>query len=151
MALTPSTRANGCMRVSPGTHLEQMPHKPTFAENNLLSRGQDLMVDVSNREVVDLVLQPGQCSLHHVLIWHASEANPSTQRRVGFVIRYIATSVRPVESIYSDAVLVRGQDRYGHFQLAPRPEKDLDPAQFNRYRAMQDQKSRHIRETSGAG
>ena len=45
VAFTPSTVESGCMRVVPGTQHAQVPHKDTFAETNLLSRGQEIAVD----------------------------------------------------------------------------------------------------------
>lgn len=73
VALTPSNRQNGCMRVIPGTHKEgQLPHKDTVDSNNLLSRGQDVEVEVEETEAVDLELQPGEISLHHTMLIHGS-------------------------------------------------------------------------------
>ena len=88
VAFTPSTVQSGCMRVVPGTQHRQFAHKDTFAETNLLSRGQEIEVDVNESDAVDVILAPGEISLHHVLICHGSEPNRSSERRVGlpFVI-----------------------------------------------------------------
>ena len=43
-------------------------------------------------------------------------------RRIGLAIRYIPTYVRQVK-VDDSAMLVRGEDRYGHFELEPRPAK----------------------------
>ena len=76
IALSPSTRRSGCMRVLPGSHKGDIaPHKDTFAANNMLSRGQEMQVDVDETQVVDIVLQPGQMSLHDVMIAHGSDPN----------------------------------------------------------------------------
>lgn len=128
IAFTPSTRQSGCLRVVPGTHLvDQLPHRDTFAPDNLLSRGQEVAVEVDERQAVDIELQPGQMSLHHVRIVHGSEPNRADHRRVGFAIRYIATSVRQATGVPDCATLVRGVDDYGHFLAEPRPRFDLDP------------------------
>src|ERR1700755_892395 len=67
VALSDSTAANGAMRVIPGSHrLEQVPHRDTFRGENLLSRGQEIMVDVDEQQAVMLELQAGEMSLHHV-------------------------------------------------------------------------------------
>ena len=42
IALVDSTTENGAMRVVPGTHLVDLPHVDTFAEHNMLSRGQEV-------------------------------------------------------------------------------------------------------------
>jgi non-heme Fe2+,alpha-ketoglutarate-dependent halogenase len=114
------------MRVVPGTHkLEQVAHRDTFRPENLLSRGQEIMVDVDPRQAVMLELAPGEMSLHHVRLIHGSDPNPSEQRRIGFAIRYIPTSVRQVAGPRDHATLVRGVDRYGHFEPEQRPDADM--------------------------
>jgi non-heme Fe2+,alpha-ketoglutarate-dependent halogenase len=125
VALTPSNLANGAMAVIPKTHTkDQIPHRDTFDRHNLLTRGQEIAVEVDEREAVPLVLRPGEMSLHHVRLVHGSPPNPSPDRRIGFAIRYIPTSIYQLEGTDS-ATLVRGTDRYGHFELEPRPERDM--------------------------
>ena len=73
IALSPSTPESGCMRVVPGSHKRDvLPHTETFAAHNLLSRGQEIQVEVDEREAKDLVVQPGEMSLHHVKLIHGS-------------------------------------------------------------------------------
>jgi non-heme Fe2+,alpha-ketoglutarate-dependent halogenase len=128
VALTPSNESNGAMGFIPGTHLsEQIPHRDTFARNNLLTRGQEVAVDVDPGRAVTIELEPGEISLHHVRLVHGSPANPSNDRRIGFAIRYIPTSVSQIAGRDS-ATLVKGVDRFGHFDLEPRPTSDMDPA-----------------------
>lgn len=128
VALTPSTRANGAMEVVPGSHtLDQIPHRDTFAKDNMLSRGQEIAVDVDPAKAVALELQPGEISLHHVRLVHGSAPNPSGDRRIGYAIRYIPTDVAQTAGGGDSATLVRGTDRYGHFRLEPRATRDLDP------------------------
>jgi ectoine hydroxylase-related dioxygenase (phytanoyl-CoA dioxygenase family) len=128
LALSPSTTANGCMRVDSGTHLlDQLPHRDTFAENNLLTRGQEVQVEVNGKRVVDIVLQPGEFSLHHVRIVHGSDANSSDMRRIGFAIRYVPTYLKQTAGPRDSAMLVRGVDHYHHFEMEPRPQADLHP------------------------
>lgn len=50
VALTDSNETNGAMAVMPGTHLmDQIPHKDTFSDDNLLTRGQEVAVQVAPR------------------------------------------------------------------------------------------------------
>ncbi|HEY2133732.1 MAG TPA: phytanoyl-CoA dioxygenase family protein, partial [Acetobacteraceae bacterium] len=82
VALTDSIEANGAMRVIPGTHkLDQVPHHDTFRPENLLSRGQEILVDVDERDAAMLHLAAGEMSLHHVRLIHGSDPNPSIMRR----------------------------------------------------------------------
>ena len=138
VALTPSLPENGCMRVVPGTHKRQVPHEDTFAESNLLSRGQEIAVEVDNAKAVDVVLQPGQMSLHHVLIFHGSEQNRSDIRRVGFAIRYVPTHVSQTSGIRESALLVRGVDEFGHFDHEQSPEADMHPDAVARHKQVID-------------
>lgn len=127
VALTPSNHANGAMTFIPGTHQsDQLEHRDTFAKNNLLTRGQEVAVDVDNSKAVTIELRPGEISLHHVRLVHGSPANPSNDRRIGFAIRYIPTSVSQVAGEDS-ATLVRGVDTFHHFDPEPRPSSDMQP------------------------
>jgi chlorinating enzyme len=127
IALTPSNKGNGAMEFIPGTHTsDQIPHRDTFARNNLLTRGQEVAVEVDERQAVAIELEPGEMSLHHVRLVHGSPPNPSADRRIGFAIRYIPTSVAQVAGEDS-ATLVRGVDTHHHFEHEPRPTRDMDP------------------------
>src|ERR1700751_3411606 len=86
VAFTPANLLNGCMKFSPGPHRMQLEHKDPFDKNNLLSRGQEIAVEVDESKGVDVVLKPGQASLHHVLLAHGSEPNKSNDRQIGFAI-----------------------------------------------------------------
>lgn len=129
VALSPSNRSNGAMEVIPGTHLmDQIPHRDTFAKENLLSRGQEVAVDVDARKAVMLELEPGEISLHHVRLVHGSAPNPSDDRRIGYAIRYIPTDVQQIADKSDWATLVRGTDRFNHFRHEPRATTDLEPS-----------------------
>ena len=127
VALTPSTAENGAMAVIPGSHTQdQVPHRDTFDRHNLLTRGQEIAVEVDEGTQVLLTLRPGEMSLHHVRLVHGSAPNPSGDRRIGFAIRYIPTHIRQLEGTDS-ASLVRGSDRYGHFEPEPAPAAEMAP------------------------
>jgi ectoine hydroxylase-related dioxygenase (phytanoyl-CoA dioxygenase family) len=137
IAISDSTPENGAMRVIPGTHLmDQIPHRDTFRKENLLSRGQEVMVDVDERQSVTLELNAGEMSLHHVRLIHGSAPNPSGKRRIGYAIRYIPTTVRQVAGSHDSATLVRGTDRYGHFELEQRPDADMSAAAMAHHAAV---------------
>jgi hypothetical protein len=136
VALTPSNEANGAMAVVPGSHkLDQMPHRDTFHRHNLLTRGQEIAVEVDESKAVPLNLRPGEMSLHHVRLVHGSSPNPSLDRRIGFAIRYIPTHLRQLEGEDS-ATLVRGADRFHHFEHEPRPKIDMDPQLLELHREI---------------
>ena len=117
IALTASTRENGCMRVLPGSHRAAiLRHEDTYAADNLLTRGQQVQAEYDEADVVDLQLLPGQMSLHHVRAIHGSHANPSDRPRIGLAIRYMTPDVKPTRPA-EGAALVRGNDCLGNWQL----------------------------------
>jgi len=128
LALSPATVASGCMRMAPGSQgWEPVAHDDTFDDNNLLTRGQVMQAEIDESGVVDVELQPGEFSLHHVNLAHASHPNRTGDRRIGLAIRYITPNVRQITGVPDSAMLVRGEDREGHYELEPRPSEDLTP------------------------
>ena len=128
IALSPATVESGAMRMVPGTQTrEVLEHRDTWNSKSMLTRGQEMAVEVDEKDAVDVLLQPGEMSLHHHKIFHGSNANRSADRRIGLAVRYIPTHVRQVAINDDTAALVRGRDDYGHFKLEPRPTRDLDP------------------------
>jgi len=129
IALSPSNVESGCMRVVPETHTEEIhPHVETYAKDNLLTRGQEVAVEVDEKDAVDLVLDPGEMSLHHVNIIHGSNPNRSDDQRIGFAVRYITPDVQQ-QAERQAVILARGQDRYGNFPLLKSPPSaDMDTA-----------------------
>lgn len=126
VALSPATRESGCMQVMTGSHIGELaPHRDTFGKDNMLSRGQEMQVEVDPARCVDLALAPGQMSLHHVKIAHGSGPNRSDDRRIGLVIRYIGAHVRQIAGDGDSAMLVRGKARHDGFELQPRPTGDF--------------------------
>jgi non-haem Fe2+, alpha-ketoglutarate-dependent halogenase len=136
LAFTPANLLNGCMKFATGSHRLQLEHRDTFDKNNLLSRGQEIAVKVDESTCVDAILEPGQASLHHVLLAHGSEPNKSNDRRIGFAIRYIPTHVRQAVGERDSATLVRGVDAYRHFDPEPRPAADCTPESLAAHAAI---------------
>ena len=127
VALSPATRESGCMKMIPGSHtLDQAPHRDTLAEHNMLTRGQEIAVEVDESKAAYLELEPGEISLHHVRTVHASEPNRSDDRRIGIAMRYIAPHVRQVNGERDSAMLVRGEDLHGNFVHEKPPGRDMD-------------------------
>lgn len=122
VALSPSTVASGCMKFVPGSHKQKIvAHRDSFADDNLLTRGQEIAVDVDESQAVNVILKPGQASLHHGHLFHASGPNGTDDRRLGLAIRYIKPSMKQRDGQKTMARLVSGDDRYGHFELVDKP------------------------------
>lgn len=129
LALSPATVESGCMSVLPGSHKgEFMPHEDLYRDDNMLTRGQEIAVEVDESKTVTMPLQPGQVSLHNGRLAHASSPNTSEDRRIGISFHYMPTRTRQIIGDWDSAALVRGVDTYGHFTHTPRPTRDFDPA-----------------------
>lgn len=147
VALSPSTLASGCMMFVPGSHTRQLvPHVDTFDENNLLTRGQEIAVDVPAEDAVAIELAAGQASMHHGHLFHASGPNTTDDRRIGSAIRYIKPSMKQRSGDRSLVSLVAGEDRYGHFTIAEPPRGRLLEEDFERCRRDQEIKRRVLYE-----
>ncbi|MEM8791731.1 MAG: phytanoyl-CoA dioxygenase family protein [Pseudomonadota bacterium] len=121
VALSPANAASGCMRFVPGSHKSSIvAHTDTFAEDNLLSRGQEIAVDVDEADAVVAALEPGQMSLHHGRLFHASGPNTTEDRRIGCVMRFIRPDTPVAVGERDYAVLMRGCDRTrGRITIVP--------------------------------
>jgi ectoine hydroxylase-related dioxygenase (phytanoyl-CoA dioxygenase family) len=126
IALTRSHRASGCMRVVPGSHKDgTLDHANTRDDLNLLDRGEQVKT-VDESKAVDVVLAPGEMSLHQSTLVHGSNANLSDEARIGFIVRYVTSrSSNPGRPL----MRVRGQADCSHLSLAqPPPERDQESA-----------------------
>jgi hypothetical protein len=128
VALEPSTPANGCLRVIPGSHRAQRLHAHLREDRQDLTLNQRLDSDsFDESRAVDITLEPGQMSLHDVYMIHGAAANRSAQRRTGVALRYMPASsvferhLRPADGQSGVPVdfsrrplwLLRGVDRSG--------------------------------------
>lgn len=130
IALTEVPVESGAVEVVPGSHTRgQLHHAQCADDSNLLSRGQTLTAEFDRGDTVFMTLRPGQMSLHHTHLIHRSGPNLSSDRRIGFGISYIPTSATCRASVRPSAALVRGVDRYGHFDDEPRPLSDYGEAE----------------------
>ena len=123
LALTDATADNGCMEFLPGSHQGgQRPHRAGVVAGSVNRAGQAIVGEVDDKPAVHAPLRAGEFSLHHTLCLHRSQPNQSSGRRVGLAISYVPTSVRHLGVKHkTPAMLVRGVDKYGHFDLEPAP------------------------------
>ena len=134
LALSPATRASGCMNFVAGSHRNPiLPHEDTFAEDNLLSRGQEVRVEVAPEDRVAIELMPGEMSLHHGLTIHGSGPNTTDDRRIGAVVRYLRPEVAQEVGEQDYAMLARGADRARNFILFAPPEGNFTPESLALY------------------
>jgi hypothetical protein len=115
LALGPSNRTNGCMRVIPGTHSNGFSeYKPTDMKVQTFHAE---IIEVDEDAAVDFELERGEFSLHDGRIIHGAKANTSPIRRTGYTMRYFPASVKvlPVEANAGWKIwLARGEDSAGN-------------------------------------
>lgn len=134
LSLSPATPASGCMDFVKGSHKNAiLPHEDTFNKNNLLSRGQEVKVDVAPEDKVPIEIHPGQISLHHGLTIHGSGPNTTDDRRIAAVIRYCTPEIKQQIADVDYALLARGKDRFGNFASFPAPTANFTPDALAKY------------------
>ena len=144
IALSDAGADTGPMRFLPGSHRGELyDHENTYDKQNLLTRGQTIQKPVSEAETVLAPLRAGQMSLHHIRLIHGSGANNTDDRRIGMVLRFCAIQVRQTKGP-DTAVLVAGEDRYGHFELLGPPRQDRGVQEMQQHRNAVDMMVRNI-------
>ena len=128
IALTPSTEEMGCMAMIPGSHKQNiLPHQDTFEENNILTRGQ-VVQNAHEEKAKNLILNPGEMSIHHGAVIHGSKPNKSKQRRIGFALQsYCPHGINQIigKNIWMQ---IRGGKRDDiHGLQLERPQYDMAP------------------------
>ena len=128
IALSPSNLETGCMTMISGSHKQEIRnHEDTFEEHNILTRGQ-VIADVDESKGVDLILKPGEMSIHNGAIIHGSKPNKSQQRRIGFSLQSYMTPSIEQEVGRNIWTHIRGKRRQDSDGLSlDRPKYNMDP------------------------
>ena len=127
IALSDVTEENGCMRYVAGSHRNNIvDHSDNPTTNAMLSRGQEIAVDVNEKDASLVELKPGEMSLHHGRMFHASGPNQSDTRRIGVAIRFIRPDVE-TEGRTDYATLIRGFDAHNNFRHVAGATEDFAP------------------------
>jgi hypothetical protein len=126
----------------------QMHHAALRLKDSINRTGQTITEPLDESDATMMQLPAGSFSLHHTLCVHRSAPNRAAHRRVGMGINYIPAHVRPTGSTRMSAMLVRGTDRWGHFDLYDPPKIEFDigthGAVYERYaRNYREQVKRH--------
>ena len=112
VAFTTSNPGNGCVRIIPGTqHMNLLDRNPNEEETTVLLTGMDQSI-VDDANAVEIVLAPGDVSIHHPNIIHGSRANKSSRWRRGGTYQYIPATTRILHDDWP-CFLFRGQAEPG--------------------------------------
>lgn len=137
IALTNASMEAGCLEVLPERGVpKQLQHFAARHPDSINGAGQTIVESLEDSGAVAMPLRPGEMSLHHTLCPHRSGPNRSTHRRIGLGVSYIPAHVRHSCSVRMSAMLVRGQNTGGHFDLLPRPNGEMDEAALNAHDAV---------------
>jgi ectoine hydroxylase-related dioxygenase (phytanoyl-CoA dioxygenase family) len=145
VALSDASIAAGCMQVLPGSHQWGVfEHDDKPEPMNMIRRGQGISDRFDNTQGTFIPVGPGQMSLHHTDLVHASGGNTTNDRRLGFAISYIPAHVKPVGAVKPSALCVRGRS-HGHFLEETRLKQALNEEAYKShtsalslFRALQD-------------
>jgi non-heme Fe2+,alpha-ketoglutarate-dependent halogenase len=119
IALSEASEAAGCMEaLSFQGRPCQLSHVSRVVKHSVNRASQVITEPLDEGAPVAMPLKAGSFSLHHGLCPHRSGPNTTSHRRIGLGLHYTSTRTRPSGSIRHAALLVRGTDRYGHFEPA---------------------------------
>jgi ectoine hydroxylase-related dioxygenase (phytanoyl-CoA dioxygenase family) len=134
VALSDASEQAGCMEVlSARGAPRQHKHAALRLAHSINGGGQAIVDPLDETGIVAMALPAGSFSLHHTLCAHRSAPNRAAHRRIGIGISYIPTRVKPVGSYRMPALLVRGTDTYGHFDLLESPAAEANEAALARH------------------
>ena len=86
--LTPSRKANGCLRTIPGSH--RGGARSHWADGRYVLNCNQSMSDRELATAEDSEVDPGDVVAHHGLVVHGSAPNPSLDIRTTWIIQYAA-------------------------------------------------------------
>jgi non-haem Fe2+, alpha-ketoglutarate-dependent halogenase len=139
VALTDASHEAGCMEMlSSRGAPRQMHHAALGLAHSINRAGQTISEALDETSPVAMALPAGSFSLHHELAVHRSAPNRASHRRVGIGLNYIPTHVRVNGPVRLKAMLVRGEDRFGHFDLVDPPSVERDAAALAAHQDVSD-------------
>jgi non-haem Fe2+, alpha-ketoglutarate-dependent halogenase len=160
IALTDASKEAGCMeQLSFRGEPRLYHHAPLGLANSINRAGQTIMDPFDETNPTAMALPAGSFSLHHELAVHRSAPNNASHRRVGIGLNYVPTHVRVDGPVRCRAMLVRGEDRYGHFDLIEPSGGERDTAALALHQEVSDryrenyrlQVGRHEKRFAGVG
>jgi non-heme Fe2+,alpha-ketoglutarate-dependent halogenase len=139
VALTDASAEAGCMEMlSSGGAPRQLHHAALGLAHSINRAGQTITEPFDDSAPVAMALPAGSFSLHHELAVHRPAPNRAAHRRIGIGLNYLPPHVRVNSPVRLQAMLVRGEDRYGHFDLIDAPAAERDAAALAVHQEVSD-------------
>ena len=151
VALTEAGAEAGCMEVvSSKGRPRQLHHAALGLEHSINGGGQAIVEPFDQDGAVAMALRAGEFSLHHTLVPPPLGAEPRSSIAVSGSGSAISRRMcRTVGSCRLYAMLVRGHDTGGHFDLLPSPEAEFDPAALERHEHVYQRYRAELRRADG--
>jgi non-haem Fe2+, alpha-ketoglutarate-dependent halogenase len=129
VALTDASKEAGCMEMLSSRGAPRMlQHTPMGLRHSINRAGQTIVEQFDKSNPTAMALKAGEFSLHHEFAVHRSAPNNASHRRVSIGINYLPPHVRVNGPVRLKAMLVRGADRYGYWDLIDPPASERDAA-----------------------
>ena len=139
VALTDASRQAGCMeQLSVHGKPRLYQHSPMGLPNSINRAGQTIIEDFDQANPAAMALEAGSFSLHHELAIHRSAPNGASHRRIGVGLNFMPPHVRVDGPVRCKAMLVRGEDKYGHFDLYDPPSVERDATALAMHQEVSD-------------
>ncbi len=142
LAGTPSNKNNACMRVIPGSQNKRLLKPSEMKKMDTNKYVLDLAInfdDLDTTKAIDVELNPGDISIHNPFIIHGSNANKSSEWRIGLTLRYIPTSTYVKKKNWECAFLRGLKKNKIKNKYVQRPKfKHKEHMQFNEYKKFLD-------------
>jgi hypothetical protein len=119
IAVDEATRANGCLRILPGSHRRQLAHREDPSKE-AFGKAIDF-TDAELERAVSLELRPGEFVLFNEFTAHGSDENRTALRRLGLSPRITVPFVR-IDGGVRRVALLRGRDYAGLNQVVATPD-----------------------------
>jgi hypothetical protein len=117
----------------------RMLHHAALGLKNSINRaGQTIVEPFDKRKPTAMALNAGEFSLHHEFAVHRSAPNHAAHRRIGIGLNYLPPHVRVNSPMRLRAMLVRGEDRHGNFDLIDPPSAERDAAALAAHQSVSD-------------
>ena len=131
VALGPTFRENGCLRLISGSHRQWLDGQHQRLDRDSAFGHGLTAAQVDESSALDLEMAPGEAVFFNEAILHSSDANSSDRPRLAYAVRFTTPEVRfdpdgvkeSGTDYYAKTILVRGEDhfRYNNFMKAEPP------------------------------
>lgn len=139
VALTDASAEAGCMEMLSGKGAARLYHHAAMGLKNSINRaGQTIVEPFDKSNPTPMALKAGEFSLHHEFAVHRSAPNHAAHRRVGIGLNYLPPHVRVNSPVRLKAMLVRGEDKFGHWDLIDPPAGERDAAALATHQQVSD-------------